>query len=211
VGESIPSTIEEEDAVDAIVGELRTLARAATLELAVRVGRVVVERFYGGRVEVWRQRGRRCPSFRKLAEHPDLPMSATALYRSVCIFEVFERLGGIATWKHVGASHVRAVLPLPPTDQERLLLDAEASGWSVRRLDEEAARLRAVRSERRGRPRQPRVVKALRELERCMSALDDLEVTPVPEPLAPELRRRLDALRRCCDALERALPDRTSS
>lgn len=192
--------------VDAVVAELRRLSQTATMELALTIGRLIIERFYGGSTTAWRQRGRRCASFRKLAARPDLPMSATALYRSVAIYELWERLGAVTTWKHVGACHARAVLGLPPADQERVLMRAESEALTVREVAEVVTSIREQRSDRRGRPRQPPLVRATsgmrRALETFAKVVEDGQLRDAERRELAALRLSLAELRAACDALE---------
>lgn len=196
--------------IDDVVHELRHLAHRAALDLALEVGRVIVDRFYGGRTDVWRQRGKRCASFRKLAARPDLPMSASGVYRAVAIYEVWQRIGGIATWKHVGACHLRAVLSLPPADQDTVLLRAEAQRLSVRELEDTVAELRSVRADRRGRPRQSPVVRTMRSLERSIQglelSLENADFAALDGRTLDDVRLRLGHLRSRCDELVASLP-----
>jgi hypothetical protein len=166
------------DHVEYVVQQLNALGKEATFAFACRVGQLVIDGFYAGDINRWRDRSpNKDLSFRKLSKHHDLPMSACALYRSVCIYELCERLG-VRSWKHLSTSHIRLVLPLPPTEQERVLRLAEKSAWSVRRLDEEVAAVNAPgrrpKAGRGGRKRPGRVFQAMRLVERCARAVNDL-------------------------------------
>jgi hypothetical protein len=116
----LPTKISADTKVDRIVRQLNTICKAATFDFAMAVGKLIVDSFYAGDLDAWRSRGIKNVSFRRLAKHPDLPMSATALYRSTAIYEVCQRTGA-ADWKHLSTSHVRLVLPLAPGQQARLL------------------------------------------------------------------------------------------
>lgn len=152
---------------DEVIEGIRAAWAKHGFALVQDVGRIVVEKFYGGDVGVMRDRGQKDASLRKLAEHPELPMSAATLYRTVATYEVVNRLGGVATWKHLEPSHVRAVLPLPEKDQRRLLERADERAWTVRQLEEEARKARAkAKKGNVGRPALPRFVKSIHALER---------------------------------------------
>jgi hypothetical protein len=192
--------------LDAVVDELRQLTQVATLDLALAVGRLVIDRFYDGDTNAWRLRGRRCTSFRKLAARPDLPMSASALYRSVAIYELWQRLGGIVVWTHVGACHARAVLGLPPADQELLLRRAESESMTVRQLEEVAATLREQRNDRRGRPRrrplQQATIVVRRSLDALADALAHAELDKAPPEDLGSLKDTLAQLRARCEQID---------
>jgi hypothetical protein len=165
------STIED-DAVDRLVFKINAICKGATLDFALTVGRAVVDGIYFGDLNAWRRRVRKNQSFRKLARHPNLPMSPAALYRSVAIFELCERLG-ITSWKHVSTTHIRSVLRLHADDQRQLLQAAEVNMWSARRLEEEVGGLTNHGPARGGRHRDP-FSKTIRRLEQCLDADDGL-------------------------------------
>jgi hypothetical protein len=193
--------------VDRVVLRLNAICKTTTFEFAMSVGKLVVDSFYGGDPLVWRQRGPKSMSFRKLARHPDLPMSPAALYRSVAIYELSCRLG-VASWKHLSTSHLRLVLSLPEHAQSELLLRAESEAWSV-------ARLRAAIDEGDvgkntnlgGRKKQPRLRKTLGMIARCVTktnrlvGVDDSDVEFSPES-ARCVVELLTRTREACAALE---------
>lgn len=158
-----------EDLVEAVVKELNAICKRATFDFAMAVGRLVVDRFYDGDLTRWRVRRAKGTSFRKLARHPDLPLSPSALYRSVAIYELIVK-NRIDQLSHVSTSHVRLLLPLPPDKQLQLLRAAEANRWTVARLRAEIA------------PGGP----------------DDKHRVDASKPQEP-LRRTIDTLRGCLD------------
>jgi hypothetical protein len=91
---ALPDTL-----IDEVVRGIAAAQEKHGLALAVEVGSLIVDTFYGGDIAVLRDRGPKEASLRRLAEHPDLPMSPAALYRTVAIYELAERLGGVSTWK----------------------------------------------------------------------------------------------------------------
>jgi hypothetical protein len=99
------------DSIEEVVVKLNAMYKAATLALAV--GTLIIGTFYSGDLPAWRARGSKDCSFGKLARHPRLPMSPTALYRSVAIHELCERLG-VREWKVISSTHLRRVLKLLP-------------------------------------------------------------------------------------------------
>ncbi len=124
--------------IDRVVRELNAIGRDATFAFAMSVGALIINGLYGGDLQTWRSRGRKHSSFRKLAQHPNLAMSADSIYRCVAIYEVCERLGP-HRWEHLCTSHFRLVLPLPAQMQERLLMAAESGRWPVSQLRQEIA------------------------------------------------------------------------
>jgi hypothetical protein len=196
--------------IDRVVVQLNAICKSATFDFAIAVGRLIITSFYGGQLDVWRRRGQKHASFRKLAKHPDLPMSPSALYRSVAIYELAERMG-ISRERRLSTSHLRLVLPLPSADQERLLRTADAEGWSVSRLrDEIAAQPRAASSPRGGRKGRSPLRKTLHTLRGCLDDSDNLVgINESDADLSPESARSAAVLaarvRQACLKLETRL------
>jgi hypothetical protein len=155
------------DQLDDIVQQLNGIYRSTSLEFALRVGAVIIHHFYGGDPGAWRDRGRKVNSFRRLAEHPGLALSAGALYRCVALFEICERLHAPARWRRLGVSHLRAVIGISGREQERLLTQANEERWSVQVLQAKAQNLRVSRA-RGGRKAQSALCRHARALDRCL-------------------------------------------
>lgn len=184
--------------IDRAILRLNALCRQATMDFAIAVGKVVVDTLHSGSLESWRAAGSKGPSFRALARHPDLPMSPAALCRSVAIFELSHRLE-IARWTRISTSHIRLVLPLGHAEQARLLDLADSHSWSVRRLNEEVAKLPAHEvSSKGGRTRESRLRRTMKVLERCIDDLEGLCTPPQREisaETAASLREAIPRLR----------------
>jgi hypothetical protein len=190
--------------VELVVRELQELARQGALDLAFRIGKLIVDRFYGGDINLWRRRGRKSISLRALTRYPELPFSAAAIYRALAIHELVERVGSVSAWKHLGPGHFRAVLALPESEQIRYLTFAEERAWTVGQLERQLLELKHW-SSRGGRPRLPPYVKTLRKLQklgetpevlradpeelRALSAADRRELVVVAEGLARSLQQ----------------------
>jgi len=190
---------------------IRDLVGGARLQLALTIGRIVVEEIYDGDLMSWRQRGPKDASLRHLAADPRLTISASALYRAIGIYELKIRYADHPMWKMLTACHLRAVLGLPASEQTRLLDLATASAWTTQTLDQAAAASRDChKSSRGGRPRKLQLVRAIESAERALTddheeeasryALDD-----VPPEQRGDLLRRLHLLRLRCDLLVAAL------
>lgn len=161
------ATEASDEEINIVVVHIRRLARSASLEFALRVGAVIIHHFYGGRVDAWRSRGPKSASFRKLARHPGLPLSAGALYRSVALYELCERLGAPSRWEHLGASHLRLVLKLPQPQQEQLLARANSERWTVKALHQVVLK-QNVAPTRGGRRPEPPLERGLASMRRCL-------------------------------------------
>jgi len=138
---TLPDDVSNE-VIDQAVRDLNRLYDRAGLEAALAAGKLVVDRFYAGDLQLARDTNpNKHVSFRKLASHPDLMISATILHRHVSIYEMCERLG-VSPGKHLGVSHLREVIGLSEKEQKRLLAKAEEQGWSRRQLEDAARKVR---------------------------------------------------------------------
>lgn len=197
-------------ALDRLVSRLRVVRDVASLELAIGVGRLVVEELYGGDIEQLREHGPHRASYRQLAASADLPMSASTLWRYVSIFELCDRLGGSERWIHLGATHLRTVFGLSADHQTTLLDRADAKQWTVRRLQQEVKLLRAPIRGKPGRPPLPRFVRSIHALRRYTEndyeLLGDLDAA---QDLAlqdlEDLHETIRSLGRSCAKLDASL------
>jgi hypothetical protein len=189
--------------LDSVVSDLNSLSKAATMQFALTVGELIIQRLYSGQIGRFRSRERKHNvALRAVAAHPDLAMSASMLYGCVAIYELCERFG-IRSWKHVSTSHLRLVLPLAPEDQERLLREAEAKRWPVKLLEEHIAATAKSHGSPPGRGgRKPRSMfrrtihlfeKDLANVSCCFP--EDSSAEPSPE----SARAAVDLLRRVAD------------
>ncbi|HNH48407.1 MAG TPA: hypothetical protein PKY30_15310 [Myxococcota bacterium] len=196
-----------ESALQDLVDTLNSYQKEAGFSFARQVGRLIVDRLYGGDLAAWRSRGPKDSSFQKLAEKSEegrLVLSASALYRCVALVELEARLG-ISTWKYLSLSHVRLVFGLPEGDQEKLLIQAEDRQWTVAQMEQQAEKLRTLRKGARGRPRQPAFVKSIGRMKRLLEedeAFVDLERVAELDPAeAGELSEALRKMQAKCGEL----------
>lgn len=76
----------DDQIVDEVAHTIRNMHRTAALQFACEVGRLILDRFYGGDLSFLRRTGPKGVSFEKLARHPEFPMSAAALRQAVAVF-----------------------------------------------------------------------------------------------------------------------------
>jgi len=167
---------ERDSAIERTVDRLVLVHRAATLQLALDIGAIVVQELCGGSVEVLRERGEKDCSLRKLAAHPRLPFSPSTLWRSIGIYELVRREPEFVQWEHLKVAHFRAVLGLPREKQVSLLREAAENGrsssWVVRRASQ--VRLKGGRGSHR------------RDALRSVRRVEELtRACPVPGSLSP--------------------------
>lgn len=153
-----------EERVQKAIHQLSVLSRGATLEFALGVGKIVVDTLYDGDLTAWRSRAKKDHALRVLAARPELPMSASALYRALAIYELSRRQMLAAGWQHLGVSHLRAVLGLPNETQNLLLSRAEAEQWTVVRLEREVVGFRDSPRSAGGRKPIPECIKSIRRI-----------------------------------------------
>ena len=200
------------DVIDTVVTTLTTLVRGAGIEMALKVGEIVVEGIYGGDLKALRDRGSKDTSFRKLSAHPRLPFSPVTLWRSVAVYELVQRMPGLAKTKHLGVAHLRAALGLPQSVQEHLLRSAEIERWTKDRLENQAARYRKKEKSKRGRRPMPPAIRYVRQLDRLTrkedASVEDLDLGDLDDTRRLDVEKRIDRIRAWCSAVERALARR---
>jgi hypothetical protein len=168
-GPGILGTPAADSVIEEVFVGINEISREAGLMGAVRSGRLIVEKFFGGKFDDWRKREADDASINKLAERfkraGQRGYSASNLSRLVAVHELNER-EGVSTWKHLGLSHVRTVLSLPEADQKRLLSTAEDKKLTVIDLQKEVKKGRKTvpGAKPRGRPELPAFVKGFTQL-----------------------------------------------
>ncbi len=177
------------------------------LNLALSIGRIVIEELYDGDLTVWRSRGVKEYTLRTLAKNPRLGISASSLYRAIAIYELRVRLGDEQLWNELTVCHIRAILGLPESEQRRLLELAADNAWTTVALEDEAAKIRSqTKSSRGGRPRKPRFARQIEYVEKAFANEDvvfgDIEaLDSMSTAQRDEIRRRLRFVRERCDEL----------
>lgn len=196
-----------DEEIDIVVAQIKRLTRLATLEFSLRVGAVIIHHFYDGDTDAWRSRGPKTTSFRRLARHPELPLSPAALYRCVALFELCERLNAASRWQYLTASHLRTVLSLPTARQENVLAMANAKRWSVRILQEEVLREVAGDQKRGGRRAEPPIARGLKKVTRTLAWYAQMveQADGIRPSDAEDTRRVIDEARQVLEGLSSSL------
>lgn len=189
---------------------LRDLTRGAALAFAFEVGRVVVDSLYDGDLQIWRKREKKDHALRSLAACPDLPISVSALYRALAIYEMAKRTGvDVLQLEHLGVSHLRALLTVAPKVQRQLLEQAESQEWTVSRLEQEVASLRDGSRAKGGRKAIPKYLKAIRKIYQLTApeSWEGFEELPrLSTSEREELAAKLSQAKHRLQQLERLLP-----
>jgi hypothetical protein len=210
--------------LEEIVAQIRALKRDATFLFVSALGRLIIDRFYGGDLNIWRREGAKNLGLRRLAQRlsteAGLGLDASALSRAVGIYGLVSGIAGVATSQHLKVGHFVAVLALEPADAERLLLTAEAERWPVRTLREEAAKRVATHTDpirkRPGRKPTPAFARGIRQFRTLLDRRDELldSVARIDEVAPAEAAEMLDTLTELSGVvqrLQRALQARTAS
>ena len=190
------------------IERLGGVRRGASLGLALDVGRIVVDTLYAGDVSRWRSRERKDHALRALSRRRDLPLSSSALYRALALYELSQR-DSRGSFEALGVSHLRAVLGLPAAAQDALLAAAAREGWTVARMEREASARRATARARGGRKPVAPYIKSIRRIVQLTSpeALEGLErCGELDATELDELARELGRARARLERLEHVLP-----
>jgi hypothetical protein len=162
---SSPQAVLPQDNIQ-LLRDLRQALSLHGLERSIKVGQVVLEGVYGGNVSVWRARGRKDVSLRKLAQSLESSVGASQLWKAVAIYVWSIRRPELIHLRWVRPSHLNEVLALTPDDQDRLTDAAERSHWPVRRLRAEVLFLLGRGSSVTSQERIHRFFKAVHRLGR---------------------------------------------
>jgi len=204
---SMDATGGDAGAFEHVAATLRAIKRGDGLAFACAVGALVLEQFFEGRTELWRSRKRsKNYSIRRLAQHPDCPLSRSALNScvAVCVAlrELSDRtdpLDGAQAFPQITASHVAVVARLPAAERSQWLQRSGRQSWTVRELrqrladpvvqdqdieaDEDAIRLRRAAR---------RLASAVEMLEQAVAAYTNLPLNPATLDLVECLAARLN-------------------
>src|SRR5689334_19972962 len=141
-------------------------------------------------------------------------MSPSALYRSVAIYELCERLG-INETQHLSTSHIRLVLPLPENAQRRLLRTAELERWPVVRLRKEIEQVRDRAQAPTASPAERQTVDSIASTIHAMERwlqdndhttwTDELDLAEIQPDIASAYVSVIQRMRSRCDELENRL------
>ena len=160
------------DNLRTVAEELSKIMLQTGLSRTLLIGELVLERFFGGSMQAWRDRRRnKNNSVRRLADCAECPLSRSALSQAIAVYCMFQELPVARTLRQIGPSHVGAVLALPQSEREDWLRLANDECWSVRRLSEEIRSHRRRCGERRGRPQSSTAAKVVTQVRASIRAL----------------------------------------
>ncbi len=202
--------------LDNVVADITKLHMASGLVYHLKLGELLLERFFNGDGKEYAQREKRHASFRALASREDLPMSASTLYNAVAVTRQYAALPeAVASQLHM--AHHRALLPLrDDRTRQRLAKKAVDKGLTKNQLKAEVdkARSNEQADEKRGRPALPAFQKTLNLFGRVartegsfgdLDAIDDLD-----EETANALLQKLLSAKIALDDLQKKLQVKTT-
>lgn len=208
--------IQPPDNFDDFVQKIRDLKREATFLFAGTLGRMVVDRVYGGDLAEWRKRKETDETFRalvaRLKKEKDLGVDKSVLSRAIGVYELLERFHDLADSAHLKMGHYVTVLGLPEKVVGKLLANAAEKKLSVAELRIEAAKYRT--SDGRGRRPLLSFVKNIqrigRTLEQPGGLLGDIHrIDEVDDKTAQVLLATLDRLSAEVDRLRGSLQSKS--
>ena len=163
---------------DGHLSQVNQLSQNRGLQGATKLGRYVLDTFFDGSPERFRQEGKSNQNFRTVVQSPKLKASYSLLYYSVAVTEQLEQLPK-NVGKKLSFSHHKLLLPVKdPRTKEAFARKVVTESLSVRGLREVVARHRVEQASRirRGRPPLPDFVKALNRLPRIVEQMDDSDL-----------------------------------
>lgn len=201
IAENAPAALpNDEPPLDEVVDTINRLYIAGGLQVALSIGRYLIDTFFGGDPQVFRDVGRKATSFRKLAARDDLRVSHSFLWYACSIVGQLDEIPQEVR-EALPISHHRALLPLRDAEAKavlaRRIVDEDLSR---REVEGEVRRLREAAGQvsRGGRPPLPAVVKVVNRIAAAVraggeSAVDSLDPTQARE-LVMEVDQQIAAL-----------------
>ena len=168
----VPAALAD-DSIERLVDELKLIWSRSAVSTLVAVGEAIVRACYHGDIERWRNRGPNA-RLRRLQSHTHLPFARKTVHLSMHFYDLSLRVAGSPFLLELGVGHVRAVLGLPSTEQERLLRAAYDEHWTIAELSERAMEIRNRRGRRTGRPPRPEHQRMARQIRSHVEALEEL-------------------------------------
>ena len=160
----------DESLIDQAVDELNRRYAVKGLETMRAIGEYVIQYFFDGDPDNFREKGKKHVSFRELAKHPNLRVSYNFIWNAVSVVDQMRLLPeNIA--EALPPSHHKLLLPIKSEKKKVALAEkAVEKGLSKRDLEKEVAKVREKEKgdSRAGRPPLPAFVKGLTRLKKAV-------------------------------------------
>jgi hypothetical protein len=142
--------------LDEVVFELNEAQTLGNLMTAKQMGRIIVERFFGGDTQTFRSDHKQHPTYRALAEHPELRPSYSSLWYAVAVYDHFQAIdeqiaSALTLTHHRLLAHVR-----DPDERRSLAARAVTERMTAGDLDQAIQKSKPTvepDAAKRGRPR----------------------------------------------------------
>lgn len=160
----------DEALVDRVVEEIAEVHMRMGLVYHLTLGRLLMDRFFGGNTQAYDACSKRHASFRALARREDLPVSHVSLYNAIAVYRQYADLPKNCR-DRLPMAHHKALLPLKDNASRAALASRAAEeAMTVVELRRLVAGRRELEksTERRGRPRMLAMQKTLRWVERTL-------------------------------------------
>ena len=164
--------VEDATLIGDVVAAVNYAYETGGLQTMRQVGRIVLERMFDGDIGRFHDAEKGHASFRALAKHPDLRVSASNLWYAVAIEDNFRLLGGAADG--LGASHHRRLVHVRDVAaRAELAQQVVDQHLTVEELEEAIQSLKKPVADggKRGRPPLAPAVKQFSALQRSTSGL----------------------------------------
>jgi hypothetical protein len=179
---ALPGQVEEDATlVETVALAVRQAYKEGGLATLLNVGNIVLEAMFGGSIDEFKTAEKSHASFRALAKHGDIGISASNLWYAVALHENVRLLGDDAN-KLASSQHRLLAHVSDQKQRAKFAHKAIAQGLTVRQLNEliQASNVRDPEKPKRGRPTLAPAVKRVRELQRLAEQLKEI----TPEALA---------------------------
>jgi hypothetical protein len=189
--------VKDGELIESTVAAINAIWRQGGVETARKVGEVVVQRFFDGKLEYAHSRKRTHASYQALTEHPQLAIATSNLWYCVAVFEHFGVLP-VEVAEALTVGHHRLLAHVgDPEVKARLAAQAVQSALTVDELKVAiaAGKVAEPGAKKRGRPPLPAVVKATEPVSKAMEMMKQWNADKVAALAADERVYALDLAR----------------
>ncbi len=157
--------------IEEVVREINQIYGTAQLEAAVKIGQLLLERFFEGSLEVYEARKKGNPSLEALLANEQIMVSKAYLSTAIRVADQYERLPPEVR-DELGISRHRALLPLPWEQREEMARRAVEQGLTRVELGEAVRELKEEKGpEARGRKPELGFIRAVTQLKKVEAFL----------------------------------------
>ncbi len=160
--------------VDKVVDELNEVEALGNLETARRIGKIIVERFFGGDVGAFNTGHKKTATYRALSERDDLGPSYSSLWYAVAVHEHFLKIDEKVA-SALSLAHHRVLAHVHDADARgdyaKKAVTEKLTAEQLQGIVRGAEPPRTADAPARGRPRLPEVVKGLSKVGKMFAEM----------------------------------------